>query len=112
MQEFGIGLDLREVLPDLQISGNIWIAVRLPTYSREQHQERRRFAIGCPCGTIIRIWRLECVVQRLQPRGLCEMRLLGGAHAPERIVVCRKPAIVFSNQASDKIAIRGWTRSH
>src|SRR5438093_13057897 len=94
---FGIRLLSEDVLPYLEISRNVWIAVGLPPKAGHQKQQTRVATKHARSG-IRKVFSAEHLIDMPQPGRFGEMSLLRQRYTRQVVKKRRKPAAVLAEQ--------------
>src|SRR5258706_13403852 len=103
--DFEICFLSKDFSPYLELSGNVWIAVRLPAkagYQKTQTGVMPKHACSC----IGKVFAAEHLVKAPQPARFGEMRLLGQRYARQVVKIRREPATVLRNQFRNEFTRR------
>src|SRR3984893_5978663 len=92
----------KNVFPHLEISGNKRSAGGLPVKASNQKQQRRGRSERTGCGTGRRIRSPQCIVEKPQPVGFGEIRLLTSTHPSKHVNISRQPTLVPGQQSLDE----------
>src|SRR6266478_8350295 len=107
--KFGIRLLSEDFLPYLEISRNVWIAVRPPPKASHQKQQTR-VAPKHARSSIRKVFSAEHLIKMPQPGRLGEMSLLRQRYTRQVVKKRRKPAAVLREQFKDEFFRRVRTR--